>query len=45
MGKLLFNKAKKVNKYNTNYIIIAVPVAKHTAEYASKCCLEEILSA
>ena len=44
-GKLVFNKAKKVNKYKKNYIKIAMPVVKHTAEYASKCCLEGILSA
>jgi len=34
-----------VNKYKKNYIKIAMPVAKHTAEYASKCCLEGILIA
>ena len=32
-GKLLFNKAKK-NKPKKNYIKIAMPVAKHTAQYA-----------
>jgi hypothetical protein len=34
-----------VNKYKKNYIKIAMPVAKHMAEYASKCCLEGTLSA
>jgi hypothetical protein len=34
-----------MNKSKKNYIKFAVPVAKHTAEYASKCCLEGILSA
>jgi hypothetical protein len=28
-----------------NYIKIAMLMAKHTAEYASKCCLEGILGA
>ena len=36
---------QKMNKSKKNYIKIAMPVAKHTAEYASKCCLEGILSA
>ena len=40
--KLLINKAKKSK---INYIKIAMPVAKHTAEYASKCCVEGISSA
>jgi hypothetical protein len=43
-GKLLFNK-EKINKSKKNYIKFAMPVAKHAAEYASKCCLEGILSA
>jgi hypothetical protein len=34
-----------VNKYKKNYIKIAMPVAKHAAEYASIFCLEGILSA
>jgi hypothetical protein len=34
-----------VNKYKKNNIKIAIPIAKHTAEYASKCCLEGILIA
>jgi hypothetical protein len=34
-----------MNKSKKNYIKIAMPVAKRTAEYASKCCLEGILSA
>jgi hypothetical protein len=34
-----------MNKPKKNYIKIAMPMGKHTAEYASKCCLEEILSA
>jgi cysteinyl-tRNA synthetase len=42
--KLLFNKAK-MYKSKKNYIKFAMPVAKHTAEHASKCCLEGILSA
>jgi hypothetical protein len=44
LGNLLFNKAK-MNKSKKNYIKIAMPVAKHTAVYASKFCLEGILSA
>jgi hypothetical protein len=36
---------QKINKSKKNYITIAMPVAKHTAEYTSKCCLEGILSA
>jgi hypothetical protein len=36
---------QKMNKSKKNYIKIAMPVAIHTAEYASKCCLEGILSA
>jgi hypothetical protein len=43
-GKLLFNR-EKMNKSKKNYIKFAMPVAKHTAAYASKCCLEAILSA
>ena len=43
-GKLLFNK-EKINKSKKNYIKISMPVAKHTAEHASECCLEGILSA
>jgi hypothetical protein len=34
-----------MNKSKKNYIKFAMPVAKHTAEYASRSCLEEILSA
>jgi hypothetical protein len=34
-----------MNKSKKNYIKIAMPVAKHTAEYASKCCLDGLLSA
>jgi hypothetical protein len=34
-----------MNKSKKNYIKIAMPVAKHTVEYDSKCCLEGILSA
>jgi hypothetical protein len=34
-----------MNKSKKNDIKIAMPTAKHMAEYASKCCLEEILSA
>jgi len=34
-----------MNKSKKNYITIAMPVAKRTAEYASKCCVEGILSA
>jgi hypothetical protein len=45
MGKLLFNKAKKSINTGKNCIETAMPVAKHTAEYALKCCLEGILSA
>jgi hypothetical protein len=36
---------QKMNKSKKNYIKFAMPAAKHTAEYASKCCLEGILSA
>ena len=36
---------QKMNKSKKNYVKIAMPVAKHMAEYASKCCLEGILSA
>jgi hypothetical protein len=36
---------QKMNKSKKNYIKIALPVAKHTAENASKCCLDRILSA
>jgi hypothetical protein len=32
-------------KSKKKYIIFTMVVAKHTAEYASKCCLEGILSA
>jgi len=34
-----------MNKSKKNYITIAMPVAKRTAEYASKCCVEGKLSA
>jgi hypothetical protein len=34
-----------MNNSQKSYIKFAMPVAKHTAEYASKCCLEGILSA
>jgi hypothetical protein len=34
-----------MNNYKKNCIKIATPVAKRTAEYASKCCLEGLLSA
>jgi hypothetical protein len=34
-----------MNKSEKNYIKIAMSVAKHTAEYASKCSLEGILCA
>jgi hypothetical protein len=34
-----------MNKSKKNYIKFAMPVAKHTAEYDSKCYLEGILSA
>jgi hypothetical protein len=34
-----------MNKSKKNHIKFAMPVAKHTAEYASKCYLEGILSA
>ena len=40
---LLINQ--KMNKSKKNYIKIAMPVAKRTAEYASKCCVEGKLSA
>ena len=33
-----------IKQKSENYIKIAMPVAKHTAEYASKCCLEGILT-
>jgi hypothetical protein len=36
---------QKMNKSRKNDIKFAMPVVKHTAEYASKCCLEGILSA
>jgi hypothetical protein len=36
---------QKINKSKKNYIKFAMPVAKYTAEYASKFCLERILSA
>jgi len=36
---------QKMNKSKKNYTTIAMPVAKRTAEYASKCCVEGILSA
>ena len=36
---------QEMNKSKKNYIKIVMPVAKHTTEYASKCCLEGILSA
>jgi hypothetical protein len=36
---------QKMNKSKKNYIKIAMPMAKHKAEYVSKCCLEGILSA
>jgi hypothetical protein len=35
---------KKMNKSKKNYIKIAMPMAKHTAQCASKCCLGGILS-
>jgi hypothetical protein len=35
---------QKISKSKKNYIKIAMPVAKHTAEYAWKSCLEGILS-
>ena len=35
---------QKMYKSKKNFIKIAMPVAKHTAEYAWKCCLEGILS-
>jgi hypothetical protein len=35
---------QNMNKPKKKYIKIAMPMAKHTAEYASKCCLEGILS-
>jgi len=34
-----------MNKSKKNYIKIAMPVAKCMAEYATKCCVEGILSA
>jgi hypothetical protein len=34
-----------MNKSKKNCIKFTKPVVKHTAEYASKCCLEGILSA
>jgi hypothetical protein len=43
-GKLVINKANN-EKYKRIYIKIAMPVAKHMAEYASKCFLEVLLSA
>jgi hypothetical protein len=33
-----------MNKSKINYIKFSMPVVKHRAEYASKCCLEGILS-
>jgi hypothetical protein len=36
---------QKMFKSNKDYIKFAMPVAKHSAEYASKCCLEGISSA
>ena len=36
---------QKMYKSKKNYIKFSMPVAKHTAEYAWKCCLEGILSA
>ena len=36
---------RKMNKFKKNCIKIAMPVAKHRAEYASKYCLEGILNA
>jgi hypothetical protein len=36
---------QKINKFKKNCIKFAMPVEKQTAEYASKCCLEGILSA
>ena len=44
-GEAYFLIKQKMNKSKKNYIKIAIPVAKHTAEHASKCCLEGILSA
>ena len=36
---------RKMNKFKKNYIKFSMPVAKRTAEYASKFCLEGILNA
>jgi hypothetical protein len=36
---------QKINKSKKNYIKYVMPVAKHTAEYDSKCYLEGLLSA
>jgi hypothetical protein len=36
---------QKMKKSKKNNIKIAIPVVKHMAEYAAKCCLEGILSA
>jgi hypothetical protein len=36
---------QKMNKSKKKYIKFAMPVVKHRAEYASKCCLEGTLSA
>jgi hypothetical protein len=44
-GSYFLIKEKMNENEKKNYIKIAMPVAKHTAEYASKFCLEEILSA
>jgi len=40
-----FLMKQKMYKSKKNYIKFAMLVAKHTAEYAWKCCLEGILSA
>jgi hypothetical protein len=37
--------ANHILKFSRISFKIAMPVAKHMAEYASKCCLEWILSA
>jgi isopropylmalate/homocitrate/citramalate synthase len=36
---------QKMNKSKKNYFKISMPLAKYMAEYATKCCLEGILSA
>jgi hypothetical protein len=42
-GSYFLTKQKK-KKSKKNYTKIAMPVAEHTAEYASKCCLEGIIA-